>query len=661
MDDSFFYAEIISEFEEAMVDYELNQEVHSGEDLQQSSGSEVLDNGNNDSESESDDVDQTMDEIDEAEEHAISEFMAKTCQCQFAMNGGPCSNRFPSKIITRTRMSCHEMTKDELDLVILAHLESNRRSVEGHADSRFSITYYFHGYKVCKCMYLFVHCVGPKRYKNLISHFSVNGLVPRTHGNVKRLPANTLPFDVTEDICQFIKNCAEVHGLPLPGRIPGVYNCEKALLLPTYMTKRYVYRMYCDATDSPVCRRKFETLWNTLLKHISSMKPATDLCEICQQHVTKITRSVNLPESEKSFELREAECHLQLAKQEREQYNNECTTAKAEHDLNPLNPKCIHVSFDYAQQIHFPNSPQQVGPLYFLAPRKCQIFGVCNEAKCEQVNYLIDENDVAGKGANSVLSMVHHYLDSHTLPSQDLFLHADNAVGQNKNNFVMQYLCWRTLIGKSSNVKISFMIAGHTKFAPDRFFGLLKKTYRRTTVSSLPEIEKMVAASSIAGKNIPQVIVDSSGKRHVIWYDWSSFLSPYFTTIPGISSYHSFRFNSDFPGKVFLRKYSKSLEEVVTIINDVNSFDSKEMPEVIVPPGMSFQRKMYLYEKIRPFCSSEAAAQLTCPRPLLQVQNIEWSGSSTLPKRSRKCGHCKQPGHTKTVRGVTTCPELLKK
>ena len=31
-------------------------------------------------------------------------------------------------------------------------------------------------------------------------------------------------------------------------------------------------------------------------------------------------------------------------------------------------PKVVHFSFDFAQQIHFPNSPQQVGPLYFLTP-----------------------------------------------------------------------------------------------------------------------------------------------------------------------------------------------------------------------------------------------------------------------------------------------------
>ena len=39
-----------------------------------------------------------------------------------------------------------------------------------------------------------------------------------------------------------------------------------------------------------------------------------------------------------------------------------------------------HYSFDMAQQVFYPNDPLQPGPMYFLTPRKCAIFGVCYEA-----------------------------------------------------------------------------------------------------------------------------------------------------------------------------------------------------------------------------------------------------------------------------------------
>ena len=51
-----------------------------------------------------------------------------------------------------------------------------------------------------------------------------------------------------------------LHGLPLPGRMPGVNSDSKSLLLPTYMTKRYVYRKYRALSPSfSICRRKLES------------------------------------------------------------------------------------------------------------------------------------------------------------------------------------------------------------------------------------------------------------------------------------------------------------------------------------------------------------------------------------------------------------------
>ena len=37
-------------------------------------------------------------------------------------------------------------------------------------------------------------------------------------------------------------------------------------------------------------------------------------------------------------------------------------------------------------KVHFPSNPLQPGPIYFLTPRKCGIFGICREGVQEQVN-----------------------------------------------------------------------------------------------------------------------------------------------------------------------------------------------------------------------------------------------------------------------------------
>ena len=88
--------------------------------------------------------------------------------------------------------------------------------------------------------------------------------------------------------------------------------------------------------------------------------------------------------------------------------------------------------------IHYPSSPMQPGPIYFLIPRKCGIFGVYCAAIPQQVNFLIDETFDTGKGANAVISMVHYYLENHGLHAVILHFNADNCTGQNKNNAVIQ-------------------------------------------------------------------------------------------------------------------------------------------------------------------------------------------------------------------------------
>ena len=130
----------------------------------------------------------------------------------------------------------------------------------------------------------------------------------------------------------------------------------------------------------------------------------------------------------------------------------------------------VHYSFDYAQQVHYPCDPLQPGPIFFLTPRKCSIFGVHCEAIPRQVNFLGDEAGDCGKGANTVISQLHYYFEHHGLGETEVYLHADNCTGQNKNSCMIHYLCWRCMTGRHTKATISFMVVGHTKFAPDWCF-----------------------------------------------------------------------------------------------------------------------------------------------------------------------------------------------
>ena len=137
----------------------------------------------------------------------------------------------------------------------------------------------------------------------------------------------------------------------------------------------------------------------------------------------------------------------------------------------------------------------------------------------QQVNYLIDEADLVGKGANTTISLVHHSLEMDSLKAEELLLHADNCVGQNKNNATVHYILWRVLTEQKRTIQLSFMLAGHTKFAPDPFFGLIKKVYQRTRVDTMQCLVQVVQSSTVTKETLPnqfEMLLGSS---------WSSFLS----------------------------------------------------------------------------------------------------------------------------------------
>ena len=139
-----------------------------------------------------------------------------------------------------------------------------------------------------------------------------------------------------------------------------------------------------------------------------------------------------------------------------------------------------------------------------------------------QVNYLIDEAATVGKVTNATISYIHHFFLCHGLGETGVHLHADNCAGQNKNNYFLWYLAWRTATELHRNINYSFLIAGHTKFGPDRCFGILKKSFKVSFISSLYELATMVDTSSNTGVNKAQLVATHDGRVIVPVYDWST-------------------------------------------------------------------------------------------------------------------------------------------
>ena len=231
------------------------------------------------------------------------------------------------------------------------------------------------------------------------------------------------------------------------------------------------------------------------------------------------------------------------------------------------------------------------------------------------MNFVIDEASDTGKGANTVISMPDYFFSHYGLGEATASLHADICCGQNKNTLV-QYLMWRVLTGLHYSIELHFMITGHTKFLPDACFGLIKRKFRRTDVSSLNDLARVVDVSAVC--NLCQLVGTQDCQTIVPSRDWSGFLSSHFRRLDGKKQYHHFRFERHHPGVVFLKKTATAEEETRCLLWGVWSPSPANRPPLITPTGLSLERRKYLFAKIREYCR-EDSKDAVCPDPSLPI------------------------------------------
>ena len=205
---------------------------------------------------------------------------------------------------------------------------------------------------------------------------------------------------------------------------------------------------------------------------------------------------------------------------------------------------------------------------------------------------------------------------------------------------------------------MSFLPAGHTKFAPDWCFGLLKQRYRRTSVGSLDDLVEVVEKSACVNK--AQLVGTTEGETIVPTFDWTGYLAPFFKRIKSIKAFHHFTIDSDSPGQILLRKTCDSPITKEQHLRNLAVIPSSDLPPIIAPIGLSRERQWYLYDKIREYCPEECK-NLTCPlpvcpRPVTSTRNTPDIEDAPEPaeevevpannsKKRRTCKTCGNPGH----------------
>ncbi|KAG9300145.1 hypothetical protein G9A89_010555 [Geosiphon pyriformis] len=236
------------------------------------------------------------------------------------------------------------------------------------------------------------------------------------------------------------------------------------------------------------------------------MSPRTDLCDMCQHFQNGLQYNARKEEEAKDLLKRYKE-HLVKAKLERNYYNKNTKLAEQrrklvdEHFRTRLLLLLITVTIG-----HKMFTDQQVSKIYYLSPRKVHLFGIQDEAVREKINYVLDEDEIIGKGPN-------------------------------------------VICGYYERIELNFMVPGHTKFKCDGSFGLIKKLYRKTT-SSVARLNKARRYNNRASFQ---------------YFDIISGLEAYFKKLPGLQKFQHFLFTRANPGVVKVQEFantSKSIEKI---------------------------------------------------------------------------------------------------
>ena len=107
-----------------------------------------------------------------------------------------------------------------------------------------------------------------------------------------------------------------------------------------------------------------------------------------------------------------------------------------------------------------------------------------------------------------------------------LHIFMDNACSTNKNQYILGWAAESVQQGVFDLIRVSFLIAGHTKFAPDLLFLHIAQTFARSDVFKTQELGEIV-------KQYAHVVIDEGEKVQ----QWRDSLDKY-SALPGIRELH---------------------------------------------------------------------------------------------------------------------------
>lgn len=188
----------------------------------------------------------------------------------------------------------------------------------------------------------------------------------------------------------------------------------------------------------------------------------------------------------------------------------------------------LSADFQMCKLVPYWGCSAQPGSTYYLQKLNHDVFGIVDHSTASSTVYLFDER-TGPKNTDHTISYITDYISCLPAWVRRIHLFLDNTSSTNKNYFMMSWAYEMVQHKRVDFLRISFLIAGHTKFAPDLLFSKIAQTYNRSDVFNTIELKEVISTYA-------NVVID----KGELVCDWRSPLSEKYSKLPGIRSLHDF-------------------------------------------------------------------------------------------------------------------------
>ena len=426
--------------------------------------------------------------------------------------------------------------------------------------------YHLFNVEVCKHFFMFVTGAGIKMLKNIHTdqHTQqfVAGAERRGHLVTSEVALHGRRLRLA---LKWLKSFASREALPNPDGRGGTADEPPMLFSPTF-TKILIHQQYVaaasaggdpDYTHIPIAISTFCILWKKKCNHYKIMTKRTDFCDTCTDLRSKHLRD-------------ELAAHLLRVTSQREFVYEQLRLANLSYMNADESMWCAFLSFDFCEKARVPIFIDQPKHYYFMAGLGVDIFGIYDDLRLQQSNYLLPEGHFyAEKGINVIGAIFLHRLSTNAEDKRasTLMLLSDNCAAQNKCMYTVWFFSWWAMVASSygSNNKViehNFAIAGHTKFGPDRGFALIKNALKKQAVFAPADLYHVVQC--LSGRTNSAVC-----STQYPFYNWKLFLLQFFKAkVKLISLQHHFRYSSDNAGVVQHKTYPEKPWQTTHLLQD---------------------------------------------------------------------------------------------